>query len=78
MSQPVELVPVPEPDPEPTFTIRAGEITTPTIINMAIHYYKLNGVSQEELLKLIDREKQIDEWRERNPDKLFRLGVENG
>lgn len=72
MSQlPVEL------DPEPMLTIRASEFTTPTIINMAIYYYKINGACAEELHKLITLEKEIDDWRERNPDKIFKLGVNN-
>jgi len=67
-----------DPEAEPQFTIKASELCTPSILNMAIYYYKLHGASHEKILELVALGNKIEEWRNNNPDKIFKMGVENG
>lgn len=66
------------PDAEPQFTLRASEYSTPTIMNMAIYYYKLHGASKEKMVELLTLANKMEEWRNCNSDKIFIMGVEHG
>lgn len=67
-----------DPEAEPQFTIKASELCTPTILNMAIYYYKLHGASKEKIAELLTLANKMEEWRNSNSDKIFIMGVEHG
>jgi hypothetical protein len=64
-------------DDEPVLILRASEAITPTILSVAIHYYKLNGYPEQIILSLTELEQAMEEWRGKNPEKIFRIGCEN-
>lgn len=55
-----------------------AEQWTPLVLNVVIYYYKMHGVPESQIVELAKLEQAIEQWREQNPDKIYRLGEENG